>query len=226
MFDIENKRAKMEKQITAELVRWGIPTQCNSHPYFAAAILQVCAEPALIEEPIGKLYPALAKQFGEGPDALAGAMRDDVKRAWQGEDNEICIFCQCPDVVDVIGSIAYPIRAAFKLYEGADIVTCGKRLHGYWIAVQTEKGACRIRRSRPCYEWHWRGYDLIAEEEMPDFSAKVVEKRSGRAGATLGDLEELYQQKGAAELQKIFDSFAAVLDLPTKEELDEQEENA
>ena len=219
MIDFESKRAEIEKEIIAMLEKWGIPENTEGYPYFRVAIWLELEERDIIAEPNGKVYPALAKQFGVTPDHAVSIMKNAIKQAWKGENNEICSFDACPTAMDVIDGITEELRLKLNLYEGADIVRFVQSVWGHWIAQKGEKGVYRGEVKQYAYQWEWRGYTLIAPCQVPRFDVPVTEKRSGRLCGTLAQIEEMYQ-KDSENVHRILAGFPDVMSLLTKEELE------
>ena len=223
MIDFESRRAEIEKEIIAMLEKWGIPEKAAGHPYFRAAIWLELEERDIIDEPIGKVYSALAKQFGVTPDHAASIMENGIEQAWKEGNEEIRIYDECPIAMDVIGVIIEELRLKLNLYEGADIVRFVQSVWGHWIAQKGEKGVSRGEVKQFAYQWEWRGYTLIAPCQVPRFDVPVTEKRSGRFCGTLAQLEEMYQ-KDPENVHRILAGFPDVMSLPTKEELENSKE--
>ncbi len=219
MINFESRRAEIEKEIIAMLEKWGIPENAAGHPYFNAAIWLELEERDIIAEPIGKVYPALAKQFGVTPDHAASIMENAIEQAWEEKNEEIRIFDECPTAMDVIDGITEELRLKLNLYEGADIVRFVQMVWSHWIALKGEKGVYRGEVKQYAYQWEWRGYALIAPCQIPRFDVPVTEKRSGRLCETLAHLEEMYQ-KDSENVHRKLACFPDVMSFPTKEELE------
>ncbi len=86
--ETDDKRKKLEREVTEIIHEIGIPAHIKGYQYLRDAIIRTAGDMDIINAVTKVLYPEVAKKFGTTPSRVERAIRHAIEVAWDRGDVE------------------------------------------------------------------------------------------------------------------------------------------